>query len=103
MTKTKRLQRLHRLSTRYEVTLQTKDGAEYLVGYTMRRSGHGLLGITRRSGEEIIKLVGITDEDTVTFARGRKSMSIGDGVTIAFTGRTERDAICNGEHSRIPA
>ena len=97
-----RLEQIARYATRYEVTAQRDNGERVLIGYTSRRSRHGLLRLLRIHAEQVITLTGCT-EDTMMTAGKRAS----DGFRIndwalRFTGRTQRQAIIEGELPPAP-
>lgn len=85
--------------TRYEVAV-TRDGkAPLLVGYTPRVSRSGLTDVARSEGSTIIALVGITDDDSVSWVRvdGRWAMLFtrpngSQACAVYFTGRTQVEA-----------
>lgn len=99
MTRLDRLERLRNHSTKYEVVAETSSqyGKRYLIAYTSRRSRHGLLKACQSKGEAIIKAFGITDNDQFI-----PSPKAADGFRIGvwqfrFSGRTQREAIMQGE------
>jgi len=89
MTKTEKLERLKNRATKYELAA---DG-RYLAGYCQ----HGKLNILRmlqKNGEAWAKR--ITKTDLITFEKNGKMATLGP-FQIAFTGRTQREAISMGE------
>lgn len=86
--------------TRYEVVLVDPDGEKYRLGYTPQPSRRGLLRQARCYGDRVVRVAGLTVN--LPFAwRGKGRLGfvadLGNGWTIRFTGRTERDAIVGGE------
>ena len=75
--------------TRYELAV---DG-RYLAGYC-RLSKQGILAVLRQHGEAWAARIG--PNDTLTFPKGARSATLGT-YAIAFTGRTQRSAIWEGE------
>lgn len=103
MTKLERLEAISRRATQHEVTLTTTNGQTYLVGYTIHNSGSGMLRLARVYGKEILSALGIreTEDPAVTFSKGRKTITFAGKGSISLTGRTQRDAISNGEHDHL--
>jgi len=77
-----------RYATRYEVAAIGPAGERVVVGYTARKSRHGLLATMQARGEELLALCGTDD---VMVRRAPLHALIG-AWRIQFTGRTERDA-----------
>lgn len=104
MTKEQKLQFLQNRRTMYEVVL-TKDGQDYLLGYTVRRSTTGLLGFCRKKVALIRAAGGYADNDVIqAHQEGRGSdarLVFRDDLIVRFSGRTARDAILAGELPRI--
>ena len=97
-----KLERLRNRGTSYEITIS--DGEQtYRVAYTPRHSRDGLLRAIRSTGKEIVTALGMPD--TALVHAGKRAE---DGFTledwqIRFSGRTQRDAISNGELQWIGA
>lgn len=91
-----KLERLKNRATRYEVTATHRDYPSMLLGYTARKSGNGLLAIVRQHSGKFIELTGSEslDKDGKTFVTD-------SGWIVQFSGRTQRDAYCNGERPFI--
>jgi hypothetical protein len=106
-TVAERLARLHNRATRYEVAA-TFGGASYLLSYTGRVSRYGLTrawidATTPAQRERIVDALGITDASPASYSAA-SGWSFGDGaLRIRRTGRTERDAVIEGELPRLPA
>lgn len=94
-TQIAKLERLRFHATRYEIELTTAAGAKWLVAYTPRRNFRGPLAAVQQRGSAILRVAGMPDDATVT--RDGASLRFGDGSVIRFSGRTQRDAISNGE------
>ena len=95
MTVQEQLARLHRRATKYEVILVHRDHPSILVLYTGRKSKQGLLDALRRHGEHVVKLIGLSEECRV---QGRsQELHFDNGWICKFSGRTQREAIVNGE------
>ncbi len=97
MTKMEKLERLHNRSTRYEVAMIQPSGERILIGYTSRKSRHGLLERLRTQGPQIIAFLGL--DDNAAMVPGKNAAAgfrIGETV-FRFTGRTQRDAIMENE------
>lgn len=89
------LARLANGPTRYEAVLTLADGSRFLVGYCTRHSKIGLLAALRRVGPAILaKMPGLPDDDTMKWEKG--CFRFTSGAKIAFSGRTQRDAIMCG-------
>lgn len=95
---TRRLQELHRRSTRYEVLATIEDGPSFLLCYSLPLSrGHMLEKVL--NGDQsirlaLIRLGKITDSSKATYSRAR-GWQIGN--LRIHMGRTERTAILEGE------
>jgi len=97
MTKTQQLERLRHYATRYEL-VAVKGDRTVLVTYTSQKSRDGIYSSAQHRGEALAKLTGT---ETITFAKKAKDGAEMNGWKINFSGRTQRDAICNGEHPFI--
>lgn len=93
-TITKQLERLKNRCTAYELAMTHPDGRSFLIRYTNRRTRSGLYNCCYQAAVAIDKVAG-TDFFTPA-KRAADGGTIGEW-TIAFTGRTQRDAIINGE------
>ena len=81
--------------TRYEIVLTLADGRRMLVGYTPRKSRDGMLGAVQRVGRAILShMPDLTDEHRMTWKRG--GFDMGNGARVAWSGRTQRDALQHG-------
>ena len=95
LTTAEKLARIKNYHTRYEIILAHANYPSILVAYTSRKSFHGLLAAVRERGPKIVALLGVTDEHKAT--RERTTLHLGNGWLVRFSGRTQRDAILNGE------
>ena len=93
MTTTEKLERLRNRGTRYELSCTMPNGQACLAGYT-RPSKMGILSMIRKNGEAWAAR--IAENDMVNFEKSGKSATVGP-FAIRFSGRTQRDAIINGE------
>jgi hypothetical protein len=111
MTKEEKLAQLHNRHTRYEVVVERRSGIVrerhvdaqvILLGYTMRKSRQGLLEVCRRNGQQVIDVLGITaDDHLIPAKKAADGFVIGGSWQVRFTGRTQRDAIIEGEHTFV--
>lgn len=86
----RKLESIKYYATRYEVVM-TKGGESLLVGYTSKHSRSGPLAMVRQQAEAFVKYTGA---ESVDAGKGKLTAN---GWTITFSGRTQRDAYCNGE------
>lgn len=93
-----RLERIARYGTRYEITATKAGEATLLIGYTPRLSRPGLIDMLRRVGPEVVGRLAIGDKDRIAFGTKPRPWAETAGWRIAFSGRTQREAIINGEH-----
>ena len=89
--------------TRHEITARHPDGRTYLVGYTPRKSRRGLLSAMQNVGGPMIEKLDIGEDDEITWATQPTPRAFTGDWTIAFTGRTQRDARMESEHPFIAA
>jgi hypothetical protein len=93
-----KLTRLQNRATLYELAAIHPDGRRILIAYCGRRSRHGLLDACRGHAAALVALTG---DKTIGFApRAAGGATMGDW-SIRFTGRTERDAIMEGELNAV--
>jgi len=96
----KRLEGLHNRQSRYEI-VASKGDVTLRVGYTVRKSRHGLLNTLRRYPESTVPLFCPKGNEMVTFLKPAvHGCTIGEWL-IRFSGRTEREVILNGELQHI--
>jgi hypothetical protein len=89
MTTHDKLTRLHNRGTLYELVVNS----QYLAGYC-RHGKPGILGMLRQHGDAWAARIG--KDDLIVFARDGRSCQLGS-FRIAFSGRTQRSAITEGE------
>lgn len=92
-----RLDTIYNRTTRYEITATHEDGRKFLVGYTIHKSRSGLLATMRKRPDQLATALGLGDSEPWTFKTKPLPRATVAGWTIGFTGRTERDAIIEGE------
>lgn len=106
-TQIKRLTVLQRYATKYEVIVETMDRRKALLGYSTVRSRSRLYTLMRRRGQLLIDVLGIGEKDIITWPKPATmgaSCETSSGeqyARIMFSGRTERQAIMEGELSQI--
>jgi len=93
-----RLERLKHYSTRYELVAAHPDGRKILVGYT-RKGRDGLLSMMRKNGPAWVKFSGCED---IHFAKRTAEGATSGDWKVNFSGRTQREAIMNGELPFFP-
>lgn len=94
-TPSEKLARLHNRATLYELTMSHGD-EHILIAYASNK-GRTMLWKCVTSEERVHQIIARTGTEEITFAK-----RAGDGATmgewsIRFTGRTQRDAIGEGE------
>lgn len=99
MTKLQRLEALKHYSSRYELVATHPDGRKVLVGYTPRRGRSGLFDMLAKNGVAWVKFSG---SENITFGKRVADGAISGKWSINFSGRTQREAICNGELPFFP-
>jgi len=93
MTRTERLARLQNRGTYYELAA-VRGEQRRLIAYTQRRSRRGMLAACRNRAVLVIALTGA--EELQFGKRAEDGATLG-AWQVRFTGRTERDAIMEGE------
>ena len=102
-TTLEKLERIQHYATRYEVALSLSDGRKLLVCYTPRKSRAGLLSAIQQRGKAILaQMPDLSDDARMTYAAAT-GFDLGNGSRVHFSGRTQRDAICNNELDFIGA
>ena len=95
-TTAERLARLRNRATCYEIAA-IQGERRILIAYAAMHSRHGLLKACQNRGQMIIAALGIGESDLLMPAkRAAEGFTVG-AWSIRFTGRTERDAIQEGE------
>jgi hypothetical protein len=104
-----RLAQLRGRRTRYEIVIALPSpgafvmGARFLLAYTSSRSLCALIAALRKHWPEVKRVTGITDTTPCRLARYAIGLEYEGGVTVRFSGLTERDAIRRGELPPIVA
>lgn len=75
--------------TRYEIAA-TKNGKNFFVAFTERKTARCLVNNTRHYGYQIHLAIG-ADEDAVCVKADKNEVVMSDGTRIFYTGRTELD------------
>lgn len=97
MTKEQKLKWLQRGPTRYEL-IGTNGQQTLLICYAMRPSRRTVLEALRKYGKTVLRIVNAGPEALLTFGKPAKlGASIGTWK-FYFSGRTQRDAVVEGEH-----
>lgn len=81
--------------TRYEIAAKHPDGRAVVVAYTPRKSRPGILAAMRRRGPELVAALAVSDDHELTWTKGLDGWgaNLGNGWRVAFTGRTQLDAV----------
>lgn len=94
MTKQEQLARIARYSTKYELAATNNTtGEKVLVGYT-RKGRNGLFASITRHADAAVRFFGC---EAITFAKRAADGATMGEWSIKFSGRTQRDAIIEGE------
>lgn len=92
-----KLLRLKNYATRYEVTAtNAATGERILIGYTSRRGRAGILAMVRSNADKFLEYFECADAVWNWNKRASDGATV-NGWLINFSGRTQRDAYCNGE------
>lgn len=101
---TRKLISMKNRATLYELAA-IKGNRQILIAYSHSRSRMGLLAAVRKRGPEVIMALELTDTDLLEFSKPvrdfsilatRNNARIGEWA-VGFTGRTQHDAIVQGE------
>ena len=93
MTTEEKLARLKNRHTRYEIVLTNGTDTNYLVLYTAQHSQSGLRAAVRQRYDAILVITG----GEAPFAAKRSDVFKGRERRCFFSGRTQREAIIEGE------
>lgn len=93
LTKEQKLARIARYSTRYELAAVRGD-QKVLVCYSASRSRQTILSLCRQWAA---RLTALTGSETIGFAKKAEDGAAMGAWKIRFTGRTQREAIIEGE------
>lgn len=86
--------------TRYEIVAE-HDGETFLICYTARPTVSVLL--SEMQGESARILDGSADAALSKSGKGRQTQFSASGWTFRYSGRTEREAVQNGERRQLGA
>mgnify|MGYP005823231145 CR=1 FL=1 len=92
-----RLRRIARYRTAYELAI-TNNTDTYLVRYSASKSRRSLLANCRFSADQLVSLTG---SEEITWGNRAADGAVMGDWRITWTGRTEREAIIEGEHPFI--
>jgi hypothetical protein len=104
-----RLAQLRGRRTRYEIVIALPSpggfvmGARFRLAYTSRRSLRALIAALRKHWPDVKRVTGVSETTPCRPARYGLGIDYAGGVTIAFSGATEREAIRRGELPPIVA
>jgi len=90
-----KLERIKRYGTRWELVLVTPAGEQILLRYTAQHTRRGIIEQIRYHGARLVELTGAEQFDSLGEWKGR-GISLGE-YRVRFSGRTQRDAILQGE------
>ena len=93
----RRLERLRNYSTRWELVAAGPDGQYYLITYLAGKGRNKILDNLQAVGERLFELTNTVSLDWNT---KQKTWTSDTGWTFGI-GRTQRDAIVNGEYQPI--
>ena len=94
---TTKLLALRNRGTSYELVV-SKGDTTLLVCYVARNSFKGVLDAVFSRSEALVNATGATE---IEWDRSARTISTDNGWDIRLSGRTQRDAVCNGELSYI--
>ena len=97
MTKTEQLTKIRNRATLYEVVLTHQEHRSILVGYSRKKSFQGLVDALKDSFGDVCNLF----ESPLMEKVSSKQIGLPNGWFIQRSGRTQRDAICNGERPHV--
>jgi hypothetical protein len=85
--------------TRYETVLISPDDRRFLILYTARRSFPGLMAVLRQRGRELCDRLSLDDSARATRGGSGRfpTLSLGNGWTAGFSGRTQLECEQSGE------
>lgn len=103
MTREEKLARLteqHKY-TRYECIAENAAGEKMLLAYSMQTGRRSLLDCAQKHGPQLIAWLKIGPDASLEFLKpANRGAQIGP-ASLRFSGRTQRDAIIEGEHPFI--
>jgi len=99
MTASQKLEALRNRSTAYELALTNLDsGEKRRLCYAVRNNRSGLIAAIRRNGPELVVFCG--SERFQLEGKGAAPVALLGRWRIAFSGRTQREAISTGSELR---
>jgi hypothetical protein len=94
----RKLDRIQGRRTLYEMAVIRADGAKALVCYTSPPSRRFMWDVICKRSDKILAFSGAAQNgERMAFLGKAKEVKIGNGAIIRLTGRTQRDAIIEGE------
>ena len=93
MTQSEKLERIALYRTAYEL-IATDGTQRVLVCYCESKSRQTIFKVARKHGEKLVKLC---SSETIHFAKRSSDGATIGAWTIRFSGRTQREAIMEGE------
>jgi len=94
---TKRLTALQHYGTAYEAVVIHPNGTTVRLAYTYRHSFRGLQDVLIKYAEKVIAFLGDDPKPYAVHNGKRRTITISGGGVVKFSGRTERQAIQEGE------
>lgn len=88
---------LQNRATRYEVAVTHADRRRVLLCYTAKHSSRGLTDALRGRMVEVGTFLALPDEARFAVQAGENRITASSGGEVSFTGRTQRQAIMEGE------
>lgn len=84
--------------TRYELVLTTPSGRKFLVSYTARKTRRGIFAAISDRRENILAILKDEPGDVLNSACrwDKGTLHLGEGCTVGFSGRTQRDVAAAG-------
>jgi hypothetical protein len=82
--------------TRYELAME-RDNQKFLVCYSARMGRHAILQSLRNRAPEVLQVGQITDDDMLTWKKPASQGAMLGNWRVYWTGRTQRQAISEGE------
>ncbi len=91
-----KLIRLQNYRTHYEAVVVHHNGEKRLLAYSGRKPRHGLLAAAQQRGAAVIAFLGLSETDQMSWLKDELVLCV-TGNVIRWSGRTQRDAIMEGE------
>lgn len=93
----RKLARCYNRRTLYEATIIRPDGAKVLLAYVQSANKRGLRDAVWKRGQDIVSWLNAPADAEMTWKRGSTDMQITGGGIVHLSGRTQREAIIEGE------